>query len=122
MPHRHRSLSAWLGMLAIWLTIAVPLASQWRLAQASTPDAVICGTAHLPQQSSETGSAHEALHLDACGYCSFFTHSPAVSGPAVVPGVPVLLPATSAAAPACAAAPRVVRHLRAYPRAPPENA
>jgi hypothetical protein len=26
MLHRHRSLTAWLGLFAIWLTIAVPLA------------------------------------------------------------------------------------------------
>jgi Protein of unknown function (DUF2946) len=121
MPHRHRSLTAWLGLLAIWLTIAVPLASQWRLAQASTLDAVICGTAHTPQQSSETAGAHETLHLDACGYCGIFAHSPAVGGPTVVPDVPFCLPAASAEAPAFAA-PRVARHLRACPRAPPENA
>ncbi|MBN3786947.1 DUF2946 domain-containing protein [Burkholderia sp. Ac-20353] len=122
MPNRHRTLTAWLGMLAIWFAIVAPLASQWRVAQASAPDAIVCSAEHDAHRSPDAGGAHQhALHLDACGYCSFFSHSPAIGGPSVAPDLPVFLPAPSAAAPVAVAA-SVARYPRAYPRAPPENA
>ncbi|MGU7782882.1 DUF2946 domain-containing protein [Burkholderia sp. PU8-34] len=122
MPNRHRTLTAWLGMLAIWFAIVAPLASQWRVAQASTPDAIICSAEHGAQHTSDAGGAHRhALHLEACGYCSFFSHSPAIGGPSVTPDLPVFLPAASAAVPVTVAA-SVDRYPRAYPRAPPGNA
>ena len=77
MLHRHRHLTAWLGVLAIWFAIAAPLVSQWRVAQAATPDAIVCSTEHGAHPSPDAGRMHDhALHLDACGYCGFFAHSP----------------------------------------------
>ncbi|RQQ52871.1 DUF2946 domain-containing protein [Burkholderia stagnalis] len=115
MPNRHRTLTAWLGMLAIWFAIAAPLVSQWRVAQASTPDAIVCSAEHGGHR------AHHALHLDACGYCSFFTHTPALGGVTAAPLPTAFLADASAAAPVAVAA-RVGRYPRAYPRAPPVNA
>ncbi|RQR55151.1 DUF2946 domain-containing protein [Burkholderia sp. Bp9126] len=121
MPNRHRTLTAWLGMLAIWFAIAAPLVSQWRVAQASTPDAIICSAEHGGHRAPGADRAHHALHLDACGYCSFFTHTPALGGVTAAPLPTAFLADASAAAPVAAAA-RVGRYPRAYPRAPPVNA
>ncbi|KWE56776.1 hypothetical protein WL76_07980 [Burkholderia ubonensis] len=121
MPNRHRTLTAWLGMLAIWFAIVVPLVSQWRVADASTPDTVVCSAEHGGHRVSGASRAHHALHLDACGYCSFFAHSPAIGGVSAAPAHLSVISATSAAAPVAVAA-SVERYPRAYPRAPPENA
>jgi len=122
MLHRHRHLTAWLGVLAIWFAIAAPLVSQWRVAQAATPDAIVCSTEHGAHPSPGAGRMHDhALHLDACGYCGFFAHSPAIGGPAAAALASVPVVSVSAAAPPAVAA-RAARYPRAYPRAPPERA
>ena len=122
MLHRHRHLTAWLGVFAIWLAIAAPLVSQWRIAQAATPDAIVCSAEHGAHRAPDAGRAQDhALHLDACGYCGFFAHSPAIGGAAAVSFAFVPPHAVSAAAPPAVAA-RTDRYPRAYPRAPPERA
>ncbi|MBY4869307.1 DUF2946 domain-containing protein [Burkholderia sp. Bp9017] len=122
MLHRHRHLTAWLGVFAIWIAIAAPLVSQWRIAQAATPDAIVCSAEHGAHRSAGAVSAHDhALHLDACGYCAFFAHSPAIGGPAAASFALVSVTTVSAAALHAAAA-RDDRYPRAYPRAPPERA
>ncbi|KWA14369.1 hypothetical protein WL26_11380 [Burkholderia cepacia] len=122
MLHRHRHLTAWLGVLAIWFAIAAPLVSQWRVAQAATPDAIVCSAEHGAHRSPDAGRMHDhALHLDACGYCGFFAHSPAVGGPAAAALAAVPVVSVSAVAPPAVAA-RTDRYPRAYPRAPPERA
>ncbi|HGL6717022.1 DUF2946 domain-containing protein [Burkholderia contaminans] len=122
MLHRHRHLTAWLGVLAIWFAIAAPLVSQWRVAQATTPDAIVCSTEHGAHPSPDAGRMHDhALHLDACGYCGFFAHSPAIGGSAAAALASVPVVSVSAAAPPAVAA-RADRYPRAYPRAPPERA
>ncbi|KWF68385.1 DUF2946 domain-containing protein [Burkholderia cenocepacia] len=122
MLHRHRHLTAWLGVLAIWFAIAAPLVSQWRVAQAATPDAVVCSAEHGTHRSAEAGRMHDhASHLDACGYCGFFAHSPAIGGPAAAPFASSPASFASAAALHVFAA-RAERYPRAYPRAPPERA
>jgi len=122
MLHRHRHLTAWLGVFAIWLAIAAPLVSQWRIAQAATPDAIVCSAEHGAHRAPDARAAHDhALHLDACGYCGFFAHSPAIGAPAAASFAFVPVVTVSAAAPHAAAA-RADRYPRAYPRAPPERA
>lgn len=122
MLHRHRHLTAWLGVFAIWLAIAAPLVSQWRIAQAASPDAVVCGTGHGAHLARAAQQTHDhAAHLDACGYCGLFAHVPAIGGP--VAASIAFIPAVFAGA----AAPRTLaaatrRYPRAYPRAPPERA
>lgn len=122
MLHRHRHLTAWLGVLAIWIAIAAPLVSQWRTAQATTPDAIVCSAEHGAHRSADTRSMHDhALHLDACGYCGFFAHSPAIGAPAAASFAAIPAVSVSAAAPSSVAA-RADRYPHAYPRAPPERA
>ncbi|WP_175921482.1 DUF2946 domain-containing protein [Burkholderia latens] len=119
MLHRQRHLTAWLGVFAIWLAIAAPLVSQWRIAHAATPDAPVCSAEH---RATRAAAAHEhALHLDACGYCGFFAHTPAAGGAATASFAVVPFTTVSAAAPPAGAA-RAERYPRAYPRAPPERA
>jgi len=97
MLHRHRHLTAWLGVFAIWFAIAAPLVSQWRVAQASAVDATICSVEHGAHRSSDAGGASAA---------SF--------APVPVSSVFVAAPQADATHPD--------RYPRAYPRAPPERA
>ncbi|MBR8236729.1 DUF2946 domain-containing protein [Burkholderia sp. AU42008] len=121
MLHRHRHLTAWLGLLAIWIAIAAPLVSQWRIAQTATPEAIVCSTEHAAHRSSDArGMQDHALHLDACGYCGFFAHSPAIGAPAAVSVGSIPVVSVSAVA-SLAVAARGDRYPRAYPRAPPER-
>ncbi|AIO70426.1 DUF2946 domain-containing protein [Burkholderia oklahomensis] len=130
MPNRFRKLTAWLGMLAIWLAIVAPLVSQASARPAAPSDAVICGDGHHAQPA-EAGAAHgapapgaaahHALHLDACGYCAFFAHSPAI-GTAAPAAFAVHAAAVAPSIAPRAAAPSLARYNRAYPRAPPKDA
>ncbi|AOK31462.1 MULTISPECIES: DUF2946 domain-containing protein [Burkholderia] len=123
MPNRFRKLTAWLGMLAIWLAIAAPLISQAYARPAVQPEAAICGVGHdaAGVHASGHGAGDHALHLDACGYCAFFAHSPPL-GTAAAP----IFAAYSAAAALPVFFDRIERsperHSHAYPRAPPRNA
>ncbi|MGS0891700.1 DUF2946 domain-containing protein [Burkholderia stagnalis] len=122
MPNRHRHLTAWLGVIAIWFAIAAPLVSQWRVAQAGIPEAIVCSAEHGAHRASDAGRMHDhALHLDACGYCGFFAHSPALGSPPAVSFASVPAVVFAVAAPHVVAA-RGDRYPRAYPRAPPERA
>jgi hypothetical protein len=122
MPHRHRHLTAWLGVLAIWFVIAAPLVSQWRIAQAAFPDSMVCSATRDSHREHGAGRRHDhALHLDACGYCGFFAHSPAIGVAAATPFSSASDIAVPAPEPSIAET-RVERYPRAYPRAPPERA
>ncbi|WP_323119832.1 DUF2946 domain-containing protein [Burkholderia alba] len=119
MLYRFRTLTAWLGMLTIWFAIAAPLVSQARVRASALPDAAICSAEH--GGATHGGAAHHALHLDACGYCGFFAHTPALGGAAS--DWRAAAPPDAAEAPVrLAAAPRAGRYPRAYPRAPPQDA
>ncbi|KGW45862.1 DUF2946 domain-containing protein [Burkholderia pseudomallei] len=131
MPNRFRKLTAWLGMLAIALAIVAPLVSQ-ASARSAAPSsgAVICGDEHRAQPAEvgiahdgpvHDGVAHHALHLDACGYCAFFAHSPAI-GAAAPSLFAIHVAAVAPPIPSGAAAPSLERHTHAYPRAPPTDA
>lgn len=120
MLHRYRHLTAWLGVLAIWLAIAAPLVSQWRIAQAATPDGMVCSAAHGSHREPDAARTHDhALHLDACGYCGFFAHSPAINAPDAAPFASVCVVSASVAAAPPAVAVCTEQYPRAYPRAPP---
>jgi hypothetical protein len=77
--------------------------------------------AHGAQSAPMPEPPHHTLHLDACGYCAFFAHSPVIGTASVtvralsspVPAPPVK-PAHTVAS--------VERYRRAYARAPPRNA
>ncbi|AKM33500.1 hypothetical protein AB870_25325 (plasmid) [Pandoraea faecigallinarum] len=125
MPYQHRYLTAWLGVFAIWLAIAAPLASQWRVAHTATPEAILCSAApslHYADSADGASRLHDpAGHLDACGYCGFFAHLPAILATAVTPFVLVSLLAVRAAVP-----PVIQPRAERYPcarrsRAPPDR-
>ncbi|GLU31376.1 DUF2946 domain-containing protein [Trinickia caryophylli] len=128
MAGRFRKLTAWMGMLAVWLATVAPLVSQVRAQPAGAGAMVhgsgppggagaVCGAS---PRAPRDGASH-ALHLDVCGYCSFFTHSPATSCAA-----PTFVFAHAAAIlPAALPHPLALsleRYPHAYPRAPPKDA
>lgn len=121
MPHRHRSLTAWLGIVAIWLTVVAPLVSQWRLAHTAAPDTIACSAGQNVHPPHHNGGAMHGMHSDACGYCGFFAHTPGLGSPHVAPDVCAYEADFSYVAPPEIAV-SIERYPRARPRAPPENA
>ncbi|SDH28644.1 Protein of unknown function [Pseudomonas benzenivorans] len=75
---------AWLAMLLLCLG---PLLSQWLLpAQAEAG----CGEhAASPAPSDSSSHGQQALWAK-CGYCTLLFSSPALAGPALLPGTPAL--------------------------------
>ncbi len=115
LTRSRRRLTAWLGLVAVWLLVLMPLASQLaEAAAAHRPDAPIC-TSTQPA-GGHGGPRHDAL--SACGYCTL-----AASHACAPPGAPRLtsLPALVRRAPALArtATPRPFPTLAALARAPP---
>ena len=78
----HRRLTAWLGMLAMWLAVVMPVMSQAlvHLEQTSDPLTALCTV----DPSSSHGHQTMADHMDACGYCNMLAHHPAVAANPVV--------------------------------------
>ena len=119
---RHtRKLTAWLGLVAIWLAVLAPLISQLHT-RAAYLDAPLCST--LPTHADyahyvDDQQNKHALHLNACEYCGLLAHCPfMVSLP------PSELPTVwrwkaDAARYSVVAARSPIRYLRAYGRAPP---
>ncbi|WP_186275438.1 DUF2946 family protein [Burkholderia gladioli] len=113
-----RRLTAWLGLLAIWLLVLMPLASQLsEAAAAHRPDAPICAAAQHVDRHELPRDA-----LSACGYCDLLAshaYAPAAAAPAdallhpLVRRVPLLAPAPP---------PRSFPSLAAPARAPPSLA
>ncbi|WP_070106024.1 DUF2946 family protein [Burkholderia plantarii] len=113
-----RRLTAWLGLLAIWLLVLMPLASQMaEAAVARQPDATICTAAQHPGHRAPAGNA-----LSACGYCDLLaahSYAPPAPAPAALPLHPLV---RRAARPLPAPAPRSFTTLAASARAPPPSA
>jgi guanyl-specific ribonuclease Sa len=85
--HRHARLTAWLGLIAMWLVVCAPLVSQLVVAaRAQEPVAALC-SATTPSAVSTASSAHYDAapgSLAACGYCDLLaTHSAMPSLPPV---------------------------------------
>jgi hypothetical protein len=87
-------MTAWLGLIAMWLVVFAPLVSQMLLAtHAHEPVAALCSTLH-PSGTDDAGliahSAPEPVHLShddafgACGYCHLFEHHVAMPAVAAV--------------------------------------
>lgn len=117
---RHH-LTAWLGLIAMWLVVVAPSVSQLLAsAQAHEPVAALCSTLHPGGQSDVSQSAltghastvgdsgHVALtplHLShddafgACGYCHLFEHHVAMTDVAQV-GTPAALELSGTVPPA----------------------
>lgn len=118
MNHRSRKhLTAWLGVVAMWLVVLAPIMSQRVLAaQRDDRAAVLCSAA---QPSNGAGHLVQHDSLAACGYCDLLADQPALPGLPPSPLVRVTL-IVIAAVPALS-----IRHtpLGAFPsgrpRAPP---
>lgn len=85
-PYAHRRLTAWLGMLAIWLIVLAPVVSQLVVAAENRePIAALC-SATTP--STQTQQSHGAGMI-ACGYCDLLANHAAL--PTVTPALLVLV-------------------------------
>ncbi|WP_322042022.1 DUF2946 domain-containing protein [Paraburkholderia sp. J67] len=75
---KHILLTAWLGLVAMWLIVLAPLASQLIAAHhAHEPDAALCSALQPPS------AAQHLSHDDAfgaCGYCHLLEHHVAMPG------------------------------------------
>lgn len=120
MSRRHQKLTAWLGLIAIWLAVLMPVVSETR-AYASSVDEGLDAARCSASATTPTQSDHHALHRDACGYCSLFAHSPAI-GTAATVTLAGFAPALGVEPEATPASPRSFRYRRSYPRAPPIGA
>jgi hypothetical protein len=81
---KHALLTAWLGLVAMWLIVLAPLVSQFVAAQrAHDPDttAVLC-SAVQPGTSAQHLSPDDAF--GACGYCHLLQHQAAIT-PLAIP-------------------------------------
>jgi hypothetical protein len=94
---RYARLTAWLGLVAMWLVVCVPLVSQLVIAsRAHEPVAALCSVAAPLDASSHHDPAPGSL--SACGYCDLLaTHAAMPSVPPAA--VPVLMLAVSMVVP-----------------------
>jgi hypothetical protein len=78
---RRRTFAAHLGLLALVLTLLAPLASQLRAEPTDWRwlNELACHDGGEPEPVASNGG-RPALQVDACGYCSLFSHCPALAG------------------------------------------
>lgn len=121
MQHRAipRKFVAWLGIVALWLTVVMPTVSRL-LPPAWTPPALGAwctghGLANLHPEAPST----PPLSIDRCGYCGLLGHSPLLPG-AVVAALPSIGPSQSEPASRVVAMAPSSRWLGARPRGPPD--
>jgi len=87
--HARKHLTAWLGVLAMWLVVVAPVVSQLvTAAERDNPaEGVICSA------MQPAGHARQDDHGDgfaACGYCVFLTdHPPAPAAQIALPPLPM---------------------------------
>lgn len=91
--YNRKYLTAWLGLIAMWLIVFAPVVSQLvASARADEPVAALCSAA----QSSTPEHHAPVTSLDACGYCNLLTHH--VAAPPIPPVALSVLVLVSAAA------------------------
>jgi hypothetical protein len=113
---RQRKFVAWLALVAMWLTIGMPVLSQFLPNHSGSPmDLGAWCTGH---GLSDHHPGAPAAPVDKCGYCSLFCHSPLVLGhaDAVLPPPRLSGPLFSAQTVPSGPLPRL---LSADPRGPP---
>lgn len=99
--HTHRRLTAWLGMIAIWLIVLVPVVSQLIVAHRNTESVTstckmssmnsmhMMGSMHtMTMPSSDMHSAH-GDGMVACGYCDLLANHATL--PTIAPPLPILV-------------------------------
>jgi hypothetical protein len=78
--YNRKYLTAWLGLIAMWLIVFAPVVSQLvASARADEPVAALCSAVQpsTPEHHAPIDS------LDACGYCNLLTHH--VAAPSIPP-------------------------------------
>lgn len=127
MLNRHRlKIGAWLGMLAILLSVVAPTVSQVLRGADSGVEHHAHHSHHHHPAVGVALDAHAGHHhgadssslCDACPYCGLFAHSPALPGVAVASSVVLQRPSFSAPLVTAAFRPYTVL-TPAQPRAPP---
>ncbi|WP_027794619.1 DUF2946 domain-containing protein [Paraburkholderia acidipaludis] len=78
-PRKHALLTAWLGLVAMWLIVLAPLVSQLLAAhRAHDPDtAVVLCSAVQRDSTAQHLSPDDAF--GACGYCHLLQHQAAIT-------------------------------------------
>jgi hypothetical protein len=118
---RQRTWVAWLGLFAMWLTVGMPVVSQFLPGHVGTMDMGGWCTPHGLSNHHPQGPSEPSSPLDKCGYCSLFCHSPLALGDASLALPPRLLPAPARFEQILPASP-LARLLSARPRGPPSLA
>jgi hypothetical protein len=114
----HRTWVAWLALVAMWLTVGMPVVSQILPQHAAPMD---MGSWCTPHGLSDHHPHAPDSPLDKCGYCSLFCHSPLVLTHASLALAPLRLPAQTLSAQTFSAGPPL-QVLSANPRGPPSLA
>ncbi|WP_246797201.1 DUF2946 domain-containing protein [Burkholderia perseverans] len=81
-------LTAWLGLVAMWLVVLAPLVSQLVVSSHlhNLDDAPICSVVPMPGDMSQHSTHSQSDMLAACGYCDLLADHIAIpSMPPVVP-------------------------------------
>lgn len=78
MSFRARTrLTAWLGLIAMWIIVLAPIVSQLVVAaHAQDPVAALCSVAQPPAGEAHYGRQGDPLA--ACGYCDLLADHPAI--------------------------------------------
>jgi hypothetical protein len=79
-PRSRKTMTAWLGLVAMWLIVFAPLASQCL----ASHDAYAPGLCSAQEEHDAEAHRHApADHLSACGYCNLLAHQALVSASAL---------------------------------------
>ena len=124
MPFRsHRKLTAWLGLLAIWLGLLMPIASQ-SVQRHHDPDLKLSfcfpdGKQDIHLATPDTHQdTHQSHDWKACGYCGLLAlHMPLAHVATLVVDTPDRHVSSSPATSLAVDLP--LAHTPAFPRAPP---
>ncbi|WP_322034004.1 DUF2946 domain-containing protein [Paraburkholderia sp. J76] len=91
-PRKH--LTAWLGLIAMWLVVLAPLVSQLVAAAHRDDTAAVLCSATSP--ATDSGQMAHGDSLSACGYCDLLANQPAVPSLPAAPFVLLMLVAIAA--------------------------
>ncbi|MBK3838343.1 DUF2946 domain-containing protein [Paraburkholderia aspalathi] len=99
-PRSHNRMTAWLGLIAMWLVVFAPVVSQMLVSnRANEPFAALCSALQPASQSlvnQSTQAKPAPVHLShddafgACGYCHLLQHHVAMPTVAAVEPPPAL--------------------------------
>jgi hypothetical protein len=86
-PRSRKLLTAWLGLVAMWLIVLAPIVSQLVVA-AHRDDTAFAALCSAVQPQTDSAHATHADPLAACGYCDLLADHVAMP---TVPPVPLVL-------------------------------